>query len=82
MNHGATAAGSEPEQRRSSTLEGSWFEWCRCPYISRGRHEGETNWYSRRYDSTERRMTRQRTLVVQIESVAIEDGNLRPMPTR
>ena len=42
------------------------------------RHEGETNWYGRRYDCTERRMTRQRTLVVQIESVAIEDGQIVP----
>lgn len=35
-------------------------------------------WYRRRYESTERRMTRQRTLVVQIDEVAIEDGEIVP----
>lgn len=42
------------------------------------RHGSDAHWYGRGYESTERRMTRQRTLVVQIDEVAIEDGAIAP----
>ncbi len=46
-------------------------------YLRNG-HEGATDWYGGRYDFNERRMTRHRTLVVQIEDIAIEDGQIVP----
>lgn len=49
------------------------------PYIHlRNGHEGATDWYGGGYDFNERRMTRHRTLVVQIEDIAIEDGQIVP----